>query len=33
MLKAGYATVYEQSGAYYGPYGKEKFKEFEAAAK
>jgi len=33
MLKAGYATVYEQSGSYYGPYGKEKFQRIEAAAR
>lgn len=33
MLEAGYATVYEQAGAHYGPYSKERFLQIETAAK
>lgn len=33
MLKAGWATVYEQAGAAYGKWGKEHFLAVEAAAK
>ncbi|QRV94126.1 endonuclease LCL3 [Ceratobasidium sp. AG-Ba] len=33
MLKAGWATVYEQGGAEYYPYTKEAFMKTEATAK
>ncbi len=33
MLRAGWATTYEQSGAEYGKWGKETFLEAEAEAK
>lgn len=33
MLSAGYATTYEQSGAEYGPWGKQQFLQYEKAAR
>ncbi|TFK27309.1 mitochondrial protein [Coprinopsis marcescibilis] len=33
ILSAGFASVYEQAGAEYGPYGKEHFQQLEATAK
>lgn len=33
MLKAGWATIYEQAGAEYGKWGKDEFLRIEAEAK
>jgi len=33
MLSAGLATTYEQSGAEYGPWGKDVFIKYEEAAR
>ncbi|KAF8503878.1 hypothetical protein JB92DRAFT_2739261 [Gautieria morchelliformis] len=33
MLSAGYATTYEQSGGEYGPWGKDKFLQYEEVAR
>jgi hypothetical protein len=33
MLSAGYAVTYEQSGGEYGPWGKDKFLQYEEVAR